>query len=103
MKAVFGERLLALGEEDGEMFSANSFQVDGVAPVLVMPLTATDRLRAQVRERGVRVETADVSEFMTKGGGSVKCMVGDFGMVPVGLLSSLMESRGDFLYKIHAG
>lgn len=103
LKAAFGERLLSLGEEDGEMFSANSFQVDGPTPVLVMPSTASERLRAQVRERGVAVETADVSEFMMKGGGSVKCMVGDFGMCPERLLSSLMERNDDFLYKIHAG
>jgi len=32
-----------------------------------------------VRERGARVVTADVSEFHKKGGGSVKCMIGDLG------------------------
>jgi N-dimethylarginine dimethylaminohydrolase len=82
LKEIFGGNLLELSEEDGEGFSANSFQVDGPEPVLVMPATATPSLKDAVRERGVRVETADVSEFMTKGGGSVKCMVGDLGLWP---------------------
>ncbi|MGQ0644278.1 MAG: dimethylarginine dimethylaminohydrolase family protein [Elusimicrobiota bacterium] len=82
LKETFGGNLMELSEEDGERFSANSFQVDGPEPVLVMPATATPALKDAVRERGVRVETADVSEFMSKGGGSVKCMVGDLGLWP---------------------
>jgi len=39
------------------------------------------RLLAQVRERGVTPLTADVSEFLKKGGGSVKCMIGDLGII----------------------
>jgi N-dimethylarginine dimethylaminohydrolase len=93
LREKFGERLLPLSEEDGEMFSANSFQVEPpgpegdevfrltARPTLVMPATATERLRAQVRERGVDVVTADVSEFMEKGGGSVKCLIGDLGVL----------------------
>jgi N-dimethylarginine dimethylaminohydrolase len=41
----------------------------------------TGRLLSEVRERGVTPLTADVSEFLKKGGGSVKCMVGDLGPV----------------------
>lgn len=92
LREKFGERLLPLSQEDGEMFSANSFQVEpfipeggeaalAARPTLVMPATATERLRAQVRERGADVVTADVSEFMTKGGGSVKCLIGDLGVL----------------------
>jgi N-dimethylarginine dimethylaminohydrolase len=81
LRDSFKEKLLPLSEEDGLLFSANSFQVEGSEPVLVMPHTAGDRLKSQVRERGVRVETADVSEFMSKGGGSVKCMIGDLGVL----------------------
>lgn len=84
LKESFGEKLLPLSEEDGLMFSANSFQVDDPEPVLVMPHTASARLQGQVRERGARVVLADVSEFMGKGGGSVKCMVGDLGPLPDG-------------------
>jgi hypothetical protein len=32
-----------------------------------------------VRDRGVHALTVDVSEFLKKGGGSVKCMIGDLG------------------------
>ena len=46
-----------------------------------MPAGVSDRLLAQVRERGVTPLTVDVSEFLKKGGGSVKCMIGDLGVV----------------------
>jgi hypothetical protein len=32
-----------------------------------------------VRERGVEPVVIDVSEFLRKGGGAVKCMIGDLG------------------------
>ena len=34
-----------------------------------------------MRERGVTPLTVDVSEFLKKGGGSVKCMIGDLGPI----------------------
>jgi hypothetical protein len=37
-----------------------------------------------VRERKVTPIAADVSEFLKKGGGSVKCMIGDLGPVAEG-------------------
>jgi len=77
----FKEKLLFLSEEDGEKLSANAFQIDGTNPVLVMPLTATERLRAHIRDRGVTPVSVDVSEFMDKGGGSVKCLIGDLGLL----------------------
>ena len=40
-----------------------------------MPLFRGDYIRA----RGVIVLTSDVSEFYKKGGGSLKCMIGDLG------------------------
>ncbi len=79
LAARFGKNLVPLSREDGELFSANSFQIDSLRPLLVMPHTVTERLRDQIRERGVDVEATDVSEFMTKGGGSVKCLIGDLG------------------------
>jgi N-dimethylarginine dimethylaminohydrolase len=44
-----------------------------------MPDGVSKRLLDQVRERGVTPVTVDVSEFLKKGGGSVKCMIGDLG------------------------
>ena len=46
-----------------------------------MPAGVSDRLVGQVRERGVVPIQVDVSEFLKKGGGSVKCMIGDLGVV----------------------
>jgi hypothetical protein len=46
-----------------------------------MPGGVSERLQAEVRERGVEPVVVDVSEFLKKGGGSVKCMIGDLGPV----------------------
>lgn len=101
LKDRFKERLLPLGEQDGKYFSANSFQVDVPEPVLVMPQTATPRLRAEIQDRGVKTITADVSEFMEKGGGSVKCMIGDLGPVQEtgdGIVPRVREFRESRIY-----
>jgi N-dimethylarginine dimethylaminohydrolase len=45
-----------------------------------MPDGVSERLLAEIRERGVTPVTVDVSEFLKKGGGSVKCMIGDLGV-----------------------
>ena len=47
-----------------------------------MPEGVSARLSDAVRARGSRVVTADVSEFHKKGGGSVKCMIGDLACLP---------------------
>jgi N-dimethylarginine dimethylaminohydrolase len=39
-------------------------------------------LADHIREHDVTVLEADVSEFYKKGGGSVKCMIGDLGEIP---------------------
>jgi hypothetical protein len=48
-------------------------------PYLFMPAGISERLQAQVRDRGVEPVLIDVSEFLRKGGGAVKCMIGDLG------------------------
>jgi len=79
-KDTFGERLLELEEEDAARYAANSFTLtQGGESVLVLPDGVSETLLAQVRDRGVRPITVDVSEFLKKGGGSVKCMIGDLG------------------------
>ncbi len=79
---LFGEDLIELSAEDAERYAANSFCLNqGSHSLLVMPGGVSDRLKAQVRARGVEPITADVSEFLKKGGGSVKCMVADLGPV----------------------
>ena len=62
------------------IYAANSFALDVAGePHLVMPQGVSARLADAVRARGTRIVTADVSEFHKKGGGSVKCMIGDLG------------------------
>ncbi len=80
LRSRFQERLLVLGPEDGRRFAANSFQLftDSYGervPVLLMPDGLSGELYAQVRARGVIPCPVDVSEFLEKGGGAVKCML----------------------------
>ncbi len=88
LEAEFGDRLLPLLEHDAQRYAANSFTYTNEGKsYLVMPGGISDRLQDEVRDRGVMPITVDVSEFLKKGGGSVKCMIGDLGVV-VGLEGS---------------
>ena len=82
LESAFPGALLALSDVDAARYAANSFTLtqDG-ASHLVMPGGVSERLQAEVRERGVNPVVVDVSEFLKKGGGSVKCMIGDLGPV----------------------
>lgn len=75
-----GPRIVPLERADAEVYAANSFGlVTKGKPVLVMPAGVSGELLAAVSKRGVRPLCVDVSEFLKKGGGSVKCMIGDLG------------------------
>jgi N-dimethylarginine dimethylaminohydrolase len=82
---AFGPALIELSEEDARRYAANSFTCTPPGQAresyLVMPDGLSERLLAQVRDHGVEPVTVDVSEFLKKGGGSVKCMIGDLGVV----------------------
>ena len=81
LRVLFGEHLIELSDDDAARYAANSFAVEREGQcVLVMPEGVSERLLSQVRERGVTPLTVDVSEFLKKGGGSVKCMIGDLGV-----------------------
>ncbi|MEE9279518.1 MAG: arginine deiminase-related protein [Myxococcota bacterium] len=82
LRAVFDDRLIEIGDEDADIYAANSFALlrDG-QPFLVMPQGISRPLEADVRDRGVEIVEVDVSEFHKKGGGSVKCMIGDLGNI----------------------
>jgi N-dimethylarginine dimethylaminohydrolase len=80
--SLFGNAVIELSEADAARYAANSYGfVQGGEARLVMPGGVSERLLAQVRERGVTPLPVDVSEFLKKGGGSVKCMIGDLGAV----------------------
>jgi len=82
LREELGEDLVPLDREDAARYAANSFALDRAGECfLVMPDGVSERLLAQVRERGATPITVDVSEFLKKGGGSVKCMIGDLGVV----------------------
>ena len=79
----FGERLIELSRPDAQRYAANSFAFTrGSESFLVMPDGLSRHLLDQVRDRGVEPLCVDVSEFLKKGGGSVKCMIGDLGLLP---------------------
>ena len=82
VRETFGDALVELGPEDATRYAANSYTLSLRGDsFLVMPDGLSDRLLAQVRERGATPVCVDVSEFLKKGGGSVKCMIGDLGPV----------------------
>jgi N-dimethylarginine dimethylaminohydrolase len=83
--SAFGDALIGLTAEDAQRYAANSFTYtpsgQSSESFLILPRGVSGRLLSQVRERGVAPLTVDVSEFLKKGGGSVKCMIGDLGPV----------------------
>jgi len=82
LEALCGDALMTLSEPDARSYAANSFSLaNRDESFLVMPAGSSERLQAEMRERGVTPLTVDVSEFLKKGGGSVKCMIGDLGPV----------------------
>jgi N-dimethylarginine dimethylaminohydrolase len=79
---TFRERVVELDDDDAARYAANSFALNQAGEsFLLLPAGVSDELLGQVRERGATPLTVDVSEFLKKGGGSVKCMIGDLGPV----------------------
>lgn len=75
-----GSNLIPLSLHDAHLYAANSFQADFQGKLfLFMPEGVTDRLLKEVRTRGVEPVLVNVSEFLAKGGGSIKCMILDLG------------------------
>ena len=84
LRRRFGRRLIPLSDPDGRGFAANSFQVvvsqrGETDLVLLMPDGLTEALYQTIRSVGVIPCPVDVSEFLEKGGGAVKCMLLDLG------------------------
>lgn len=75
-----GDKLVKLEARDAWLYAANSFQVEyNDQKYLIMPQGVSPELLFQIKDRGVIPVLVDVSEFWKKGGGSVKCMIGDLG------------------------
>ena len=80
LRQEFGSNLIALSERDAALYAANSFQVDHNDKLyLFMPDGVSDELLNEVRQHSVEPVLTDVSEFLAKGGGSIKCMILDLG------------------------
>jgi N-dimethylarginine dimethylaminohydrolase len=80
LRAKFGDDLIPLSRHDAELYAANSFQTDFAGKLyLFMPDGVSDELLLAVEERAVEPVLINVSEFLAKGGGSIKCMILDLG------------------------
>jgi hypothetical protein len=80
LREAFGGRLIELSEHDAALYAANSFQIDDRGRFhLFMPEGVSRELINEVRTRSVEPVLINVSEFLAKGGGSVKCMILDLG------------------------
>lgn len=78
---ALGDRVIPLSEDDAAIYAANSFayQTKAGDQLLFMPRGTSERLQAEIRHLGVTPVAVDASEFLAKGGGSVKCMICDLG------------------------
>jgi len=80
LRQAFGNRLIELSEHDAALYAANSFQIDhGGRLYLFMPEGISNELINGIRTRSVEPVLINVSEFLAKGGGSIKCMILDLG------------------------
>ena len=101
LRDKFSSELIPLSVADAQLYAANSFQVEYQGKLyLFMPEGVTDGLIGHVRERGVEPVLMDVSEFLAKGGGSIKCMILDLGpSEEQAQTSSAMAFRKAHLYQ----
>jgi N-dimethylarginine dimethylaminohydrolase len=80
LRGAFGPDLIELDSVDAARYAANSFQIISEGRCgLILPSGLSLRTLAQIRDRGVEPISVDVSEFLAKGGGSIKCMILDLG------------------------
>lgn len=80
LHTLLKDDVIPLRTEDAALYAANSFTLtQNDKHFLFMPAGVSETLQAQICERGVEPVTIDVSEFLRKGGGAVKCMIGDLG------------------------
>ena len=101
LRTLLKDDLIPLRVEDAALYAANSFTLaQNGEYFLFMPAGVSETLQAQIRERGVEPVTIDVSEFLRKGGGAVKCMIGDLGPEDeIGLTSDQLAFRQERDYR----
>jgi hypothetical protein len=80
LRKNFGARLIELSDHDAARYAANSFQIENDGHFsLFMPSGVSEGVCTRIRANGVEPTLVDVSEFLAKGGGSIKCMILDLG------------------------
>jgi len=80
LRREFGRNLIPLSRDDTAIYAANSFQTDYEGRFyLFMPEGVSDKLLGEIRTRSILPVLINVSEFLAKGGGSIKCMILDLG------------------------
>ena len=80
LRGAFGPDLIELDSVDAARYAANSFQIISEGRCgLILPSGLSLGTLAQIRDHGVEPISVDVSEFLAKGGGSIKCMILDLG------------------------
>ncbi len=80
LREHFGNRIVELSDQDAACYAANSFQIEHEGKLyLMMPEGVSGDLVMKISELGVEPILVNVSEFLKKGGGSVKCMILDIG------------------------
>ncbi|MBI2982091.1 MAG: hypothetical protein HYY44_07365 [Deltaproteobacteria bacterium] len=100
---IFGDRLIPLSTRDAFFYAANSFQVRTAEGLkLIVPEGASHILLKEIEARGVQPFPINVSEFLKKGGGAVKCMIGDLGELideSNQTTPSIQKFRNDHLFR----
>ena len=103
MKQTFKDKLIPIPEADAIKYASNSFQTTYRGkPYLFVPQGLSNTLLSRIKSTGVIPVEVDVSEFMKKGGGSVKCMIGDLGPLiddPEKLTENQKKFREEHNYK----
>jgi N-dimethylarginine dimethylaminohydrolase len=80
LRGAFGPDLIELDSLDAARYAANSFQIISEGKcALIVPSGLSLETLARIHDRGVEPISVDVSEFLAKGGGSIKCMILDLG------------------------
>lgn len=95
-----GDRLLAIDAADAAIYAANCFRLETPGGErLFLPEGVSAGLLERVRGYGVEPLTVDVSEFWRKGGGSVKCMIGDLGPLDEPATEAVARERERYRYR----
>jgi N-dimethylarginine dimethylaminohydrolase len=97
LRRAFGPDLVTIDSSDAARYAANSFQIrSGGSCTLILPSGVSQPTLEQIRERGVEPTLVEVSEFLFKGGGSIKCMILDLGPT-----SELPQGAGALSFRAH--